>query len=296
MAMIQRYGLILLCSAAWLVPARAEVSAENKAAVAYVQGLQTDTGGFLDARPKPNERLRPTLRATSAAVRALHYLGADLPRKDAVVRFVESCFDKDKGGFANFPGGEPEVFTTAVGLMAVVELKMSAQIFAGPTKVFLKDNVRSFEDLRIAVAGLASLKEGYTSSQWSKIVDDQKNRDGTYGKGNGVARATASAVVTWLRMTSNFKPGDEVLQVLKAGQRKDGGFGKEGTDTSDLETSYRVMRCFYMLKAEPDVPKLRAFVARCRNEDGGYGIAPGQPSSVGSTYFAAVITHWLEKK
>ena len=57
------------------------------------------------------------------------------------------------------------------------------------------------------------------------------------------------------------------------------------------------MRCFVMLKARPDrVEDVRAFVAKCRNDDGGYGIAPGQPSSVSSTYFASIITHWLKEK
>jgi hypothetical protein len=92
------------------------------------------------------------------------------------------------------------------------------------------------------------------------------------------------------------KPG-KILQVLRDGQRQNGGWGKD-TDAigSDLETTYRVMRCFVMLKARPDVEGVRSFVAKCRNEDGGYGVAPGQPSSVGGTYFAAIITHWLKQK
>ena len=67
-----------------------------------------------------------------------------------------------------------------------------------------------------------------------------------------------------------------------------------GTAGSDLETTYRVMRAFMMLKDRPsDVNGLRRFIARCRNTDGGYGVAPGQPSTVGGSYFAAIIRHWL---
>jgi prenyltransferase beta subunit len=88
-----------------------------------------------------------------------------------------------------------------------------------------------------------------------------------------------------------------VVKTLKAGQRKDGGFGKADAAGSDLETCYRVMRCFVMLKEKPaDVAGLRKFVARCRNADGGYGIAPGQPSGAGPTYFASIVLHWLEGK
>jgi hypothetical protein len=86
--------------------------------------------------------------------------------------------------------------------------------------------------------------------------------------------------------------------VLIDGQRQNGGWGKDDSEiASDLETTYRVMRCFVMLKARPaNVEGVRSFVAKCRNEDGGYGVAPAQPSSVSGTYFAAIITHWLKQK
>ena len=88
-----------------------------------------------------------------------------------------------------------------------------------------------------------------------------------------------------------------VLDAMKKGQRKTGGFGKEDAgDASDLETTYRVMRSFMMLKSRPnDVPALEAFIAKCRNGDGGYGVVPGQPSSVSGCYYAAIIRLWLAK-
>ena len=50
-----------------------------------------------------------------------------------------------------------------------------------------------------------------------------------------------------------------------------------------------------MLKEKPAEPdKLRAFIAKCRNADGGYAVAPGQPSTAGGTYFAGIILHWLD--
>jgi prenyltransferase beta subunit len=87
---------------------------------------------------------------------------------------------------------------------------------------------------------------------------------------------------------------DKVVEALKKGQRPDGGFGKENARTSDLETVYRVMRAFVMLKEKPnDVAALQAFMDKCQNADGGYGVAPGQPSSLSATYFAAITQHWL---
>ena len=56
------------------------------------------------------------------------------------------------------------------------------------------------------------------------------------------------------------------------------------------------MRAFYLLKEKPkDVAQLKAYIAKHRNADGGYGAAPGQPSTVSGTYYAAVIGHWLEE-
>src|SRR5262249_24090086 len=121
-----------------------------------------------------------------------------------------------------------------------------------------------------------------------------RNPDGTYGKGDGVARDTGSAAVVVLRLGGAVSQRDQVVQALKKGQRGDGGFGKEKAPGSDLETTYRVMRAFFMLKERPDdVPGLRAFLAKCRNADGGYGVAPGQPSGVSGTYYAGIIQYWL---
>ena len=51
-----------------------------------------------------------------------------------------------------------------------------------------------------------------------------------------------------------------------------------------------------MLKARPaDAGRLVAFIEGCRNDDGGYGVARGKPSSAAGTYYAAIITHWLNE-
>ena len=52
---------------------------------------------------------------------------------------------------------------------------------------------------------------------------------------------------------------------------------------------------FVMLKKKPDIELCRAFVAHCRNLDGGYGLAPAQRSNISATYFAAIILHWLNE-
>jgi prenyltransferase beta subunit len=296
-----RFALAALSLAVCLAPARAQSPEERKQTVAYLEALQTKGGGFLPARPDPksNRLTRPSLRATSAAIRALKYFGGKVPDLPACARFVASCLDKESGGYADTPGsGKADVFTTAVGLMAAVELKLPAEKYQAPAAKYLAEKAKTFEDVRIAVAGFESLGQPSTrAKQWLEQVNKLWNADGTAGKGDGVARETGSVAVAVLRLGGELKERERVLAALQEGQRKDGGYGKQGAAASDLETTYRVLRAFVMLKARPkDAEAVRKFVARCRNADSGYSVAPGQESTVGATYFAGIILHWLSKE
>jgi prenyltransferase beta subunit len=272
---------------------------EKKATIAYLRGLQSRDGGFLAAQPMPGAQGQgSSLRATSAALRALRYFGGEPRDKAACGKFVRSCFHETDGGFSNFDDGQSDVTSTAIGLMAVVELKLPADEFSAAAVRYLGEHVKTFEEIRIAVAGLEAIgKRPPQADRWLEQILKLRNADGTYGKGDGVARATGSAVVAVLRLGGKVEDVDAVVKALQAGQRADRGFGKEDAKSSDLETSYRVVRCFVMLKARPaDVAGLREFVAKCRNADGGYGVAPCQTSSASGTYFASIILHWLAEK
>jgi prenyltransferase beta subunit len=296
-----RLSLVGLSVLVISAPVRGQTAAEKKATVAYLRGLQTASGGFLPAKvpPTSGRMVPPSLRATTAAVRALKYFGGTVQHKKAAVKFVRNCFVKSKGGFSNTqPVLQPDVISTAVGLMAVVELKMPPDRYTAPAVKYLDQSAKSFEEIRMAAAGLEAVhKRPGKAGDWLKEIARLRNADGTYGKGKGAARETGSAVVTVLRLGGKVKDRRQVLKTLRAGQRPDGGFGKADRAGSDLETCYRVLRAFVMLKAIPDdVKGLRKFIARCRNADGGYGLTPGQPSNVGATYFAATVLHWLAAK
>jgi prenyltransferase beta subunit len=270
----------------------------DKATVAYVQKLQTGLGGFLLQQPSPETRAVPTLRSTSSGVRTLHYLKGSIPHQEACAKFVADCYDAGSGGFADIPRGKADVATTAIGLMAVKELKMPVDQYGPGAVKYLSANARSFEDIRIAAAGLESIQAKSPKNQaWLQEVLASQNKDGTFGKGPGQARDTASVVVTILRLGGSVKDKGRVLQVLRDGQRPSGGYGKVDNEiASDLESTYRVMRCFMMLKAQPDrVEGVRTFIAKCRNGDGGYGVGPGQSSSLSGTYYAAIIRFWLDQ-
>ena len=295
---MKRLCLALLCCVALTTPLTAGEDG-IKQTIAYVQSLQTAPGGFRTYDPKKNTVLvLPTLRSTSSAVRALRYLGGDLSNKNACIKFVESCYDAESGGFSDTPKGTPDVFSTAVGLMAVAELKMPTEKYADGASKYLSENAKTFEDIRIAVAGFEAIKKkAPKSNAWTIDVLKLQNQEGTFGKDLAIPRETASGVVTLLRLDAKLSMLGGYIKLLNDGQRQNGGWGKADSEiASDLETTYRVMRCYVMLKAKPgNVEGVRSFVAKCRNADGGYGVAPGQPSSVNGTYFAAIITHWLKE-
>jgi prenyltransferase beta subunit len=266
----------------------------------FLQDLQTPSGGFLAGpeNPKIKRPTVPSLRATNAALRALKYFGGEPRDLKAAGRFIESCFDQSTGGFGDRSGAPPDAMTTAVGIMAVVEAKLPTEPYVAPVVKYLGEHAKTFEEIRLAAAGFEAIgKLPPQADNWLKQVEELENPDGAFGQGRGAARDTGSAVAAILRLGGKLDHPERAIAVMKEGQRPDGAFGKGDAETSDLETSYRIIRSLHMLKAKPAYPnRVRAFIARCRNPDGGYGVTPGQPSSAGGTYFAAIILHWLEEK
>src|SRR5688572_30201280 len=105
------FALVLLLPAL----AHAQPSAEQKrATIAWVTDLQAPDGGFYLTPQDPNIDAvpRPMLRATNGAVRALKYLGAELPNKEKHAAFVLKCYDPKTGAFAE-PGGKPDAAITS---------------------------------------------------------------------------------------------------------------------------------------------------------------------------------------
>ena len=180
--------------------------------------------------------------------------------------------------------------------MALAALNLPLDHYREGVERYLTANAKEFEEIRMAAAAAETLgTRPAAADAWIKEVAKSRSPDGTYGAGDGAARATGSTVALILRLGGKFDNREQALKVMRAGQRPDGGWGPADKTGSDLPSTYRVMRSFMMLKEQPaDTVRLRTFVAACRNKDGGYGVAPGQPSSVSGTYYAASVLHWLE--
>jgi hypothetical protein len=282
----------------WLVggPAAAQpANPQDRDTVGFVQALRNPDGGYAPAPDRPGTPVRSSLRATTAAIRSLKYLGGELKDATGTKEFIERCFDKTTGGFGDYPGEPPSVGTTAVAAMAIVDLKVPVEPFRESVVKYLDERTKTIEDMRIAAAAFEALHiRPPKADDWLKQIAADRNPEGTFGTGHGVARATGGAAVLILRLGGTIDRREAVLTALRAGQRTDGGFGSSDRDGSDLESTYRVMRAFVMLKERPaDPEKLRTFAAKCRAATGGYGPMPGQSPTAGATYYASIVSHWL---
>lgn len=284
----------VLCLLVFPAVAVAQAPADTKATLAYIASLRDPETGAFKVEPKG----KPSLRACNGAVRAIKYLGGTLTDKGKVAAFVLGCYDPATGGFAE-PGGKPDVGATAVGVLAATELGVPPEKYA-KALAYLKEHARTFEEVRIAAAAVEAwgVKDvPFDVTPWLQTAEKAYGSPQTDLKGGG-ARRVGSVAAMFLRLGRD--PGGQaladILDWMRKGQRDDGGWSNVGKLTSDLDSTYRVMRAFHLMKEPPaDPAKVRAFVAACRNPDGGYGVAPGQPSSMSGVYYAAVITKWLDE-
>jgi hypothetical protein len=268
---------------------------DRAATIKYLLSAEAPTGGFYGSPPAAGSQPEPSISATTSGLRGLKYFGGQPKYPEKHASFVAKCYDAASGGFRDRPGEKPTVTTTAVGLMAAAELKMPLEQFREGVERYLAAHAKEFEEIRMAAAAAETLgKRPSAADGWLKEVAKSRSPDGTYGGGEGAARATGSTVALILRLGGKLENREQVLKVMRAGQRADGGWGPAEKSGSDLSSTYRVMRSFMMLKEPPaDTVRLRAFIASCRNKDGGYGVTPGQPSSVSGTYYAGIVLHWL---
>jgi hypothetical protein len=277
-----------------------DVAAQRKATLEWVLARENPEGGFyaLAKETDKDMKLTPSLRATSSAVRAIKYLGGEIPHKDKHAAFVLACFDPKTGAFVE-QNGPPDVSVTCVGVMAAVELGIPKEKYAKAMD-YLRENARTFEEIRIGAAAVEAwgVKEcPFKLDVWLKAAKQHLSELPKDFPGastcDGAAREYASVFAMMLRL--GFKVGVNDSLLLD-GQRSDGGWSKKGEDSSDLESTYRVMRALMLLKIKPkDLRALQKFVESHRNPDGGYAAKRGEKSSVSGVYYAAIISKWISR-
>jgi prenyltransferase beta subunit len=306
-------SLLVLFIPSFALAQAPDSAARKKETLKWTLELQDPNGGFYMTAKEPGKEAKPGLRATSAAVRAIKYLGAEIPNKEKHTAFVLSCFDPKSGGFSE-PGGKPDVAVTSIGVMAAAELGIPKEKYAKAMD-YLKENAKTFEDVRIGAAAVEAwgVKDcPFKLNEWEKIgfgfmkenfrdLKDLNPNNVSDILGDGVSRNIGSYVAFALRLglidsEQQKKSAFFNNLSLKGGQRSDGGWNKRGEEDSDIESTYRVMRALMLLKTSPrDMKALRKFIESHRNKDGGYATKPGDNSSAGGTYYAVIILKWLDE-
>src|SRR5262249_43814095 len=147
------------------------------ATVAYLLMLQQADGSFgVAAKGEPNSG---DIQSTSSALRALKYFGGAVKDPKVTAKFVQSCFDKTSGEIGLRPNDTRNVFTTSVGLMAMVELKMPTELYFDKASKYLTENAKSFEDIRIAAAAFETIgKRPPKAEAWLAEIAKLRNADG----------------------------------------------------------------------------------------------------------------------
>ena len=210
-----------------------------------------------------------------------------------------SCYDPKTGAFAE-PGGKPDVTITSIGIMVAAELDIPHEKYAKAMD-YLKEHARTFEEVRIGAAAVEAwgVKEcPFKLEEWQAIANkalDTKLPPIRDGGARAIGSIVAFTIRLGLQKETDSKP-KQVAQLLDRGLRPDGGWGKQDEKDSDIETTYRVMRAFMLLKEKPKgAAAVRKFVELRRNKDGGYAVKPGDKSSMSGVYYASIITMWLDE-
>lgn len=271
-----------------LVPATLAAQTPDTHPVTYLLGLQQTDGGYRpDKKPAPSA-LRPTL----TALRAARYLDEQSAKENAkedakAIKFVLSCYDANTGGFGEAPGKPADVTNTIIALTGLADVGQPIDRYADKAAAFIEERAKSYEEIRLAAALFETLKRHPGKrDEWLAMFAKDRDAD--------APAAVGSAAAAILRLGGEFPDRAAVVAKLKNGQRPDGAYSPKADGPGDLPTTYRVVRSLHMLQEQPaDAAKLRAFIGKCRNADGGYGIAPGQPSSGAGCYYAGIITKWL---
>ncbi len=267
--------------------ARAQTPAEMAQTAAYAAAHQHQDGGFA-ANPVGQP---PSLGLTNTGLRVLRHVGGSVPHVLECVNYVKSC-RVPGGGFSATPGGKPEVVITAIGLMAASELKINDSEMIREAVAYLGKNARTFEEVRMAAAGLEAIGVyAPDSPRWYHQIQAMRNPDGTFGTGASIPFATGGSAAAILRLGYPLDHRDAVVKAIKDGQRPEGGWSKDD-GPPDLSSSYRVMRAMFMLHERPDLDRLLGFVARCRKSDGSYSNTPGGEGNLGGTYLATILIYW----
>ncbi|MEI7921422.1 MAG: family 16 glycoside hydrolase [Planctomycetota bacterium] len=274
-----------------------KVAASYARTASVVSQLQNDDGGFAAERGGLS-----SVGSTNSAVRVLKHVGGSIPNVVKAVAYVRSCFvagENATGTIASVPGGKADLMTTCMGLLAWGDLQIEPGTEVPAALKYLAENAKTYEEVRMSIAAFEAVKmsDKAVFAKWTSQLEAMANPDGTFGEGDRAAFATGGTIAAFLRMGLPVHDARRILTkdlILKA-QKADGGWSDKAGANGDFGSTYRIMRCMFMLHEKPDLKRLYQFIDDRRTETGLYAAAPGEKGNLGSTYTATILLWWARQ-
>ena len=173
---------LLLTTACVLVLGNAQAQDPGRqATVAYIHTLQADNGGF---KADSTDKNGPSLRSTTSAVRGAPSFRRSSRQPAGMSTICRRLPRWPNRRLRGRTQGQNRRGLDSIGLMAIKALGMPAGKYGPGANKYLTEQVVSFEDIRIAAAGLESIDAKSSKNQaWLDMVLKMRGSDGTFGAG-----------------------------------------------------------------------------------------------------------------
>ncbi len=257
----------------------------RKKTIEFLHSLQTESGGFADYSGGP-AGLQPTL----SVIKALQFFGLSCRNPDAVLSYVKSLYDRSSGAFTDTSAGKPGVFSTALGLLILFNIRADKVFrkYAPMSLGFISSHAKVREEyfMLIGLMEECSLLPAPPSSV--AFFRSMENTEGNFGSSLLNNAISASAI---LRSGENLANPGAVKELLISGQHEDGGFAEKNLGP-DMWLSYCAMRTLDLLKSPPRTGPLAGWISGFLSGSGGFA-TPGNIPSANVTYQALSILNWI---
>lgn len=253
--------------------------------ISFFHSLQSTNGGFSD-RNNAFVSLQPTL----SALKAFQFFGTQPPKPDAIFSYIENLHDAATGGFTDIASGKATVFSTALGLLILYNIHALEAFhkYLPSALKFMTDNAAIREEHFMLIGLIDECNIPVVPSVSIAFFRSMEMDDGTFGT-SVLNNAIASGAL--LRAGEKLEDEQAVTALLLSGQRPDGGFGDK-PETSDLWTSYCVMRALDLLKCSPKVIPLYKWIMKMYAAQGGFSTDQSEPSA-NVSYQALSVLNWI---
>jgi prenyltransferase beta subunit/predicted ester cyclase len=259
---------------------------DNDKIKGFLEQLIREDGGYADTAGSPDS----AVRSINSVIQTFGKLGLPNPEKGKNAAFVDRCLDGASGGFSQTPGSEADPFATASALIVLHRLEDADRFarYQARAVQFMNERSSTQYDHFMTIAAYDECGIQGSTPDNAVAYFDAKGDVGSYGQG---IQEIAISVASLLRAGRQVKDPESIVATLLAGQCADGGFGGDA-DTSDLFTTYCVMRALVLLGAGPRVRKLNGYLTSLQ-KDKGFAATLKDPTSAGATYMALSVLDWI---